>query len=117
MRVNYLLAIILAVLLFGLGGIISPPAEAATFTVNATADAVDAIPGDGLCQTATPGQCTLRAAIMETNALPGTHTIIPAGRNLCLNFNRVQRGQCRQRRPGHQKQPGYPGRGGGNYIY
>ena len=86
MRVNYLLAIILAVLLFGLGGIISPPAEAATFTVNATADAVDAIPGDGLCQTATPGQCTLRAAIMETNALPGAHTVyLPTG-NYVLNL-------------------------------
>jgi CSLREA domain-containing protein len=52
---------------------------AATFTVNSTADAVDARPGDGICATAT-GACTLRAAIQETNALPGADTVIvPAG--------------------------------------
>ncbi|MBI5585936.1 MAG: DUF11 domain-containing protein [Deltaproteobacteria bacterium] len=79
MRVKNLFAIILALLLFGLGGIFSPPADAATFTVNDPADAVDAIPGDGLCATAS-GLCSLRAAIMETNALPGPHTImLPAG--------------------------------------
>ena len=80
MRVNYLLAIILAVVLFGLGGIISPPAEAATFTVNSTLDAVDANPGDGLCAAPVTGNCTLRAAVMETNALSGSHTLyLPAG--------------------------------------
>jgi len=26
------------------------------------------VPGDAVCQTATPGECTLRAAIQETNA-------------------------------------------------
>jgi CSLREA domain-containing protein len=54
-------------------------ASAATFTVNSTADAVDARPGDGICATAT-GACTLRAAIQETNALPGADTVmVPAG--------------------------------------
>ena len=54
--------------------------RAATFTVNSTSDAVDAAPGDGACQTATAGECTLRAAIMEANALAGPHTInVPAG--------------------------------------
>jgi CSLREA domain-containing protein len=50
-----------------------------SFTVNSTADAVDAIPGDGAC--ATPaGKCTLRAAIQETNALPGADAIsVPTG--------------------------------------
>jgi hypothetical protein len=55
--------------------------RAATFTVNSTDDGVDtSVPGDGVC--ATPAHtCTLRAAIMETNALPGADTIIrPAGR-------------------------------------
>ena len=37
--------------------------------VNHNGDAVDANPGDGICQTATPNQCTLRAALMEVNAL------------------------------------------------
>lgn len=52
---------------------------AASFTVNSTADAVDASPGDGTCATA-GGACTLRAAIQETNALLSPDTIsLPAG--------------------------------------
>jgi CSLREA domain-containing protein len=53
----------------------APPVLAATFTVNSTDDDPDASPGNGVCQTA-GGQCTLRAAIQEVNALtPGPHTI------------------------------------------
>jgi CSLREA domain-containing protein len=54
---------------------------AADFTVNTTADAVDVNPGDGICEvTATVGDCTLRAAVMEANALAGADTItLPAG--------------------------------------
>ncbi len=49
----------------------APPVLAATFTVNSTDDEADASPGNGVCQTA-GGQCTLRAAIQEVNALtPG----------------------------------------------
>ena len=55
-------------LLLGIG------AEAATFTVNSTADAVDAAPGDGVCATA-GAVCTLRAAIQESNAFAGTDTV------------------------------------------
>jgi CSLREA domain-containing protein len=56
-----------------------PAAQAATFTVNSTADAVDAHPGDGVCATATH-VCTLRAAIQEANALAGADIIkLPAG--------------------------------------
>ena len=55
------------------------PSPAAMFTVNSTADAVDAVPGDGTCATA-QSVCTLRAAIMEANALMGADTItLPAG--------------------------------------
>jgi CSLREA domain-containing protein len=50
------------------------PALAATLTVNTTVDAADAQPGNGVCATAT-GQCSLRAAIMEANALSGPQTI------------------------------------------
>lgn len=50
------------------------PAAAATFTVNSTADAPDVNPGDGICSDAS-GLCTLRAAIMEANALGGTNVI------------------------------------------
>ena len=56
-------------------------AFAADFTVNTTTDAVDVNPGDGICEvTATVGDCTLRAAVMEANALADADTItLPAG--------------------------------------
>jgi CSLREA domain-containing protein len=57
----------------------STPALGASFTVNATHDAPDATPGDGVCADA-GGACTLRAAIYESNALPGADSIgVPAG--------------------------------------
>lgn len=56
------------------------PAHAATFTVNSTGDSVDVHPGDGICADAA-GQCTLRAAIMESNALAGVDTIDLTGIN------------------------------------
>ncbi|HSN18006.1 MAG TPA: DUF11 domain-containing protein [Gammaproteobacteria bacterium] len=49
-------------------------ASAATFIVNSTADSVDATPGDGTCADSS-GACTLRAAVMEANALAGADTI------------------------------------------
>jgi CSLREA domain-containing protein len=65
----------LAVLLAG----DAAPALGASFTVNATHDAVDASPGDGVCADA-GGACTLRAAVMEANALAGADEIsLPAG--------------------------------------
>jgi CSLREA domain-containing protein len=52
------------------------PALAAPYSVNSLADAPDAVPGDGTCETvAGNGICTLRAAIMEANASPGADTI------------------------------------------
>ena len=54
-------------------------AHAATFTVDTTADAPDANPGDGVCDDGA-GNCTLRAAIDEANALAGADTIaLPVG--------------------------------------
>jgi CSLREA domain-containing protein len=53
-----------------------------TFTVDTTADAVDAVPGDGVCRSAA-GRCTLRAALNEVSSLPSDGTPItisvPAG--------------------------------------
>jgi uncharacterized repeat protein (TIGR01451 family) len=55
------------------------PAFATDFTVNNSSDAVDINPGNGICVTA-GSNCTLRAAVMEANALPGADTIaVPAG--------------------------------------
>jgi CSLREA domain-containing protein len=54
-------------------------AAAAGFTVDSTADSIDANPGDGTCADG-DGHCSLRAAVMEANALAGTDTIaLPAG--------------------------------------
>jgi large repetitive protein len=63
--------------------VVAPRASAASFTVNTAVDDVDASPGDGLC--ATPaGDCTLRAAVMETNALPDWDKIVVARRGAVL---------------------------------
>lgn len=54
-------------------------APAADFVVDSTVDAIDAMPGDGICAADT-GNCTIRAAIIETNQLAGYDTIhIPEG--------------------------------------
>ena len=52
-----------------------PSANAKTFTVNSTEDAVDLLPGDGTCDSG-GGLCTLRAAILESNALNGSDIIL-----------------------------------------
>jgi len=46
-----------------------------TFIVDSSADAPDALPGDGLCVSTASG-CTLRAAIQEANASNGADTIV-----------------------------------------
>ncbi len=65
---------------------LAAPAHAATFNVTSTLDAPDTNPGDGFCRTAVRRHpCTLRAAVMEANALAalGTSTSnsinVPAG--------------------------------------
>src|SRR3990172_8808874 len=69
----------LVVLLISIAADGGRPAHAAEFTVNSTADAVDASLGDGTCDDGS-GNCTLRAAIQEANALSGPDTIdLPAG--------------------------------------
>jgi CSLREA domain-containing protein len=49
-------------------------ASAAVFSVNSTADQVDADPGDGVCADSA-GKCTLRAAIQEANATVAADTV------------------------------------------
>ncbi|HKY42074.1 MAG TPA: CSLREA domain-containing protein, partial [Pyrinomonadaceae bacterium] len=54
------------------------PCIAVTFTVNTTNDADDANPGDGNCDSdavASGSQCSLRAAMKESNAIGGDYTI------------------------------------------
>ena len=66
--------------IFGLASaILSTTASAATFVVNTTADTQDTNAGDGLCADS-GGNCSLRAAITEANALAGPDIItLPAG--------------------------------------
>ncbi len=53
---------------------------AAIFQVDLTVqDQVDGNPGDGVCAIPTGGFCTLRAAVMEANALAGTDIIVLPG--------------------------------------
>ncbi len=49
-------------------------AQAANFTVNNNGDTSDVTPGNGICAD-TGGNCTLRAAVEEANALAGNDTI------------------------------------------
>lgn len=77
-----LILVSLAVLLLLSPFVPAQTAEAASFTVNDFSDDVDRNPGNGQCRVNLIGaaRCTLRAAIMEANALPGADTILlPAG--------------------------------------
>jgi CSLREA domain-containing protein len=58
-----------------LGYWVETQAQTTGFTVNTAADTVDVNPGDGICADSS-GNCSLRAAIMEANALPGADTIV-----------------------------------------
>ena len=65
--------------LFVLGCAVSTSVSATVFTVNSTADAVDADTADGVCLVA-DGSCSLRAAIQQANASPGADVVVvPAG--------------------------------------
>ncbi len=60
-------------------------APQAAFVVNSAGDAPDSNPGNGVCATA-GAVCTLRAAIMEANHLPGSDSItINSGLNITLS--------------------------------
>jgi CSLREA domain-containing protein len=67
-------AVIAALLLFACVLAAAPVASASEFTVDSTADGIDAVPGDESCLTV-GGKCTLRAAIEEANSLEEFGTI------------------------------------------
>lgn len=57
----------------------TPAMAGAVFVVTTTAEGSDIAPGNGICDNGL-GQCTLRAAVEEANALAGADTItLPAG--------------------------------------
>jgi hypothetical protein len=54
--------------------------RAAEFFVDRLSDTVDVTPGDGLCADPIDGGCSMRAALIEANALPGhDRIIVPEG--------------------------------------
>jgi CSLREA domain-containing protein len=60
------------------------PVMAQTFVVNSQADGVDAA-ANGVCETANGnGICTLRAAVMEANAVSGATILVPNGYDVVL---------------------------------
>jgi len=63
--------------------LLASPAGAAVFVVDTNADGADTDPGDTFCDADAllgGNQCTLRAAVMESNALDGADTIqLPTG--------------------------------------
>lgn len=67
----------------------SAVSSAAIFQVNLNIqDHIDGNPGDGICDIPTGGFCTLRAAVMEANALPGPDIIILQG-NATIRLTRT----------------------------
>jgi hypothetical protein len=57
--------------------VVMPSGAGVTLTVRSHLDGIDELPGDGVCSTSgiDPSTCTLRAAILEANALAGADTI------------------------------------------
>ena len=77
MKQGIVAAAILVALLIGLAWLGSDPVHAANYVVDSSFDdqwAHDASPGDFVCADIY-GDCTLRAAIEESNAQGGPHTI------------------------------------------
>ncbi|MBV7334336.1 hypothetical protein KFU94_40095 [Chloroflexi bacterium TSY] len=58
----------------------------ADFLVDSFREGNDAQPGDGLCLTS-DGQCTVRAAVQEANALPGKQSIALGRETYALNLD------------------------------
>jgi hypothetical protein len=54
---------------------------AGPFTVDSPLDQIDADVSDGVCATAPPAHCTLRAAVMQANTItgPGVTILLPSG--------------------------------------
>lgn len=64
----------------------SSGAMAVIFTPTSFADAPDANPGNGVCSSTLGGACTLRAAIMEANALPSADIVKLSGGTYALTI-------------------------------
>jgi len=79
MRARETVGVALASAAMLFGGIVLAPARASAtsvvFVVNSTADRDDAVV-DGTCQTTVAGECTLRAALTEANAITASPVLV-----------------------------------------
>lgn len=64
-------------------------AHAVDFVVNRFGDSTDALAGDGLCADNIDGGCTLRAALMESNAIAGADRILLAPGTITLSLSGI----------------------------
>lgn len=76
---------IMALFLLGESCVFPEEGEPGFFVVNTETDAVDASPGDGACATG-DGQCSLRAAVMESNADAIENTVMLRAGNYILSI-------------------------------
>jgi hypothetical protein len=78
--VRHLIGAVSAILAVGTVTACEPPPPRPSFVVDTTASATDAAPGDGVCETATGNSvCSLRAAIVEGNAMGAADISLPPG--------------------------------------
>ena len=84
--------IVLSVMVAALGASVG---FAATFTVNSMGDSLDVNPGDGVAADGN-GLCTLRAAIMEANALLGVDEIVLPEGTVLLAIEGYGENDCRE---------------------
>ena len=56
------------------------------FTVDTSSDSVDISPGDGVCADSN-GECSVRAAIMESNAIAGANDIFIPNNEYLITLN------------------------------
>lgn len=77
------------ILCIPMAGFLDQSCMAAIFQVDLTVqDHEDANAGDGVCAIASGDYCTLRAAVMEANALPGIDLIVLPGDNAIIRLTR-----------------------------
>jgi CSLREA domain-containing protein len=89
---RYCYFIVLSVMVAALGASVG---FAATFTVNSMGDSLDVNPGDGVAADG-DGLCTLRAAIMEANALYGVDEIVLPEGIVVLSIEGYGENDCRE---------------------
>lgn len=74
-KITVIVSLIAAFLTLAAVGVVGASTNGSTYTVNSTKDEVDKTPGDNICSSTPSNVCTLRAAVMESNAHTGMDTV------------------------------------------